>query len=410
MQVRDIQADSSPCKDINGQHIHPVDVDESPLFINEENDQEDVTPDQDTIKEDEHEKDTSANRMSPAISHDSGLLSPHDDSSEKENINSRSKSDDSASTSAASPNSQDNSELQVIREQIKLIQQQHSYQLQMIHYLHWQINLISQQQGKSGTSPVATSTPSSVPDSTFTSFPQIINSNLSNIYSSDPAKLAASMAASLMKGNDQVDGNLKKFPPMSDRSTAAISPTGNPFAHEPFSSLENRKALISPPFDGSKIPTDNKMNPNGMFLQAFHQQQHRAHQEQLRQQQKPMMHHPNQLSSGLPPVPDLISAFRNNGGPGQFPNQDSRNSFLSNATLQPGANGLRDRSQFLSNAVSSAAEAHRLQQRLAESAKEPELVKNQCRTCRRILSCPSALKLHYRTHTGRKRFIVIFIS
>ena len=29
-------------------------------------------------------------------------------------------------------------------------------------------------------------------------------------------------------------------------------------------------------------------------------------------------------------------------------------------------------------------------------------IKNQCRTCGKVLSCGSALKLHYRTHTGRK--------
>ena len=29
-----------------------------------------------------------------------------------------------------------------------------------------------------------------------------------------------------------------------------------------------------------------------------------------------------------------------------------------------------------------------------------KLEKNQCETCLKVLSCQSALKLHYRTHTG----------
>ena len=409
-----VHIDMPPSKDAandgHQQGSRDTDAEESPLFINEENDVENVSPvksketgnlDKVDQAEDSISSDVAIGRISPGVSNGSDLLSPRDDSSEKENIKSRSKSDDSVSTSTTSPNGQDSGELQVIREQIKLIQQQHSYQLQMIHYLHWQINLISQQQqqSKGGSFPAASNASSVSSDNTFTSFPQIINSNLSNVYSSDPAKIAASVAASIMKGNERLDGNMNKIPPPHDRR-AAISPNINPFNHEPFSSLENRKVPINTPLDNSKLSTDNKMVQNNMFLQAIHQQQHRVQQEQLRQQQKTMINHPNALSAGIPPVPELISVFRNNAGARQFPGHDSRANILAGGNLQPGSNGMMGRNEFLSNAVSSAAEAHKLQQRLNESTNEPEFVKNQCRTCRRILSCPSALKLHYRTHTG----------
>ena len=47
-----------------------------------------------------------------------------------------------------------------------------------------------------------------------------------------------------------------------------------------------------------------------------------------------------------------------------------------------------------------SSETTKLQQLVEQIDKGKELEKNECHVCHRILSCQSALKLHYRTHTG----------
>ena len=74
--------------------------------------------------------------------------------------------------------------------------------------------------------------------------------------------------------------------------------------------------------------------------------------------------------------------------------------------------GLRNVSSELSNdsndpqvmishkPTTSSSETSKLQQLVEQIDRGKELDKNECHICHRILSCQSALKLHYRTHTG----------
>uniref|UniRef100_F6VRW9 C2H2-type domain-containing protein n=1 Tax=Ciona intestinalis TaxID=7719 RepID=F6VRW9_CIOIN len=50
------------------------------------------------------------------------------------------------------------------------------------------------------------------------------------------------------------------------------------------------------------------------------------------------------------------------------------------------------------------SETSKLQQLVDQIDKGKELEKNECHICHRVLSCQSALKLHYRTHTGERPY------
>jgi len=52
--------------------------------------------------------------------------------------------------------------------------------------------------------------------------------------------------------------------------------------------------------------------------------------------------------------------------------------------------------------VTSSSETSKLQRLVDQIDRGKDLEKNECHICRRVLSCQSALKLHYRTHTGKR--------
>jgi len=64
------------------------------------------------------------------------------------------------------------------------------------------------------------------------------------------------------------------------------------------------------------------------------------------------------------------------------------------------SNDSNDLNVMTPQTVTSSSETSKLQQLVEQIDRGKELEKNECHICHRILSCQSALKLHYRTHTG----------
>uniref|UniRef100_H2ZEI4 C2H2-type domain-containing protein n=1 Tax=Ciona savignyi TaxID=51511 RepID=H2ZEI4_CIOSA len=56
------------------------------------------------------------------------------------------------------------------------------------------------------------------------------------------------------------------------------------------------------------------------------------------------------------------------------------------------------------NVQNPPSETSKLQQLVDQIDKGKDLEKNECHICHRVLSCQSALKLHYRTHTGERPY------
>ena len=113
--------------------------------------------------------------------------------------------------------------------------------------------------------------------------------------------------------------------------------------------------------------------------------------------------HPSRFSSVLVPFGNIL------------PNGDRLEDQLPRTTtsVSPAVSDkvLRNPSSELSNESSdsaimiqksnnSSSETTKLQRLVEQIDRGKELEKNECHICHRILSCQSALKLHYRTHTG----------
>nr|CAB3265848.1 ZF(C2H2)-18 zinc finger protein [Phallusia mammillata] len=359
---------------------HAFNESDSQLCIDE--DQE--VGDENGLLQDQHQKPSSecSDGLEPNVS--PALVSPEVDENDqmsgvvKDQIASSPPTVDGSSTrkrSDSSPEKQ--SEIQALREQINMIQQQHAYQIQMIQYLQWQLNILSQQRQQQQ------------PDRSMAPLGNLpFAGMMPNMTSSasDPAKIASlAAAASLTTANGARPGG---------------SPPGNP--RERLDDVAMRQAMTSPeekrePIFGTRMgssPRRNAEDSRNPFTQA------------MQQQSTPFSSLVNGFGRSGSSLPDHVTALlRKNiasGLAGDASNMKSFSKMDASAVSPPEM----PRKVTSSNGGVSASEARKQQQRAMEgvpSDNEP-LVKNQCRTCRRILSCPSALKLHYRTHTGERPY------
>ena len=97
---------------------------------------------------------------------------------------------------------------------------------------------------------------------------------------------------------------------------------------------------------------------------------------------------PDPITPALPTTPDAASAHQSNPDDTAQENED----------IDPEK---CDEMEGL-----DASETSKLQQLVEQIDKRKTLEKNECHICHRILSCQSALKLHYRTHTGKCKYTV----
>ena len=101
------------------------------------------------------------------------------------------------------------------------------------------------------------------------------------------------------------------------------------------------------------------------------------------------------LPPGLPPMP---SGHPNNNGEGG--NGDPNPVFYQDLLPKPGST---DNTWETLMEVQKASETVKLQQ-LVDNIEHKLTDPNQCIICHRVLSCKSALQMHYRTHTGERPF------
>ena len=64
------------------------------------------------------------------------------------------------------------------------------------------------------------------------------------------------------------------------------------------------------------------------------------------------------------------------------------------------SNEISDQANLFGKRNSGSSETTKLQQLVEQIDRGKDLEKNECHICHRVLSCQSALKLHFRTHTG----------
>uniref|UniRef100_H2ZKL4 C2H2-type domain-containing protein n=1 Tax=Ciona savignyi TaxID=51511 RepID=H2ZKL4_CIOSA len=325
---------------------------EQPLCIEEdvERDQEfDQSSFQDGGNDGAEFQDSSPQQSPQRIEHTDSIRAPPPDTGEDPNER-RSSSDTRSSSDSRS------SELQVIKEQVKMIQQQHAYQIQMIHYLHWQLNLLTQQRQQNGIEqPAPPAAPPAQP--VFNPITQLLSSN-PGVLPPDPTRLA--MAA--------MSNHSPNFAPSNVQHAfrrASISP---PVAELP-------RAPQRPSEPQREIP--QRPDANEAMLRAINQ--HRQHQEEHKQP-NPFIFSQQQPTS----IPEQVSAILR--AKNLIPNRPEQHQPFAERPRPP-----------------QPLERIQNNQKAQDGAEEP-FVKNQCRTCRRILSCPSALKLHYRTHTGERPY------
>ena len=70
-------------------------------------------------------------------------------------------------------------------------------------------------------------------------------------------------------------------------------------------------------------------------------------------------------------------------------------------------NESNDQNTVLHKPNTSSSETSKLQQLVEQIDRGKDLEKNECHICHRVLSCQSALKLHFRTHTGKVVFMQV---
>ncbi|UYV78949.1 SALL1 [Cordylochernes scorpioides] len=99
------------------------------------------------------------------------------------------------------------------------------------------------------------------------------------------------------------------------------------------------------------------------------------------------------------PLPPPMSSSPNNAG-GEGDNLHTDPSFYQDLLPKPGSN---DNSWESLMEVRKASETTKLQQ-LVDNIEHKLSDPNQCIICHRVLSCKSALQMHYRTHTGERPF------
>ncbi|XP_078485442.1 zinc finger protein [Ciona intestinalis] len=338
---------------------HDDTYEEQPLCIQEDEDKSpDVAPGAFPVIQEEKEEIKTFPSSSPHQSPPRIAPQPPQEpfvipTSREEHEDRRSSSETRSSSESRS------SELQVIKEQVRMIQQQHTYQIQMIHYLHWQLNLLSQRQQQNGLP--SNEAPTAPP--VFNPITQLLGTN-PGILPPDPARLAMAMSATTSPPFGPSD-------PQSSFRRASISPP----APEPPRPQHRPIEPQEPP----------RMDPNNEAMLRALQQHRQQQQEQMKQTPNPFVFQQQPQSS----LPEQVSAMLRN-----------KNLLPKRPDQHP---GFQDRSQ-----VSQSLERTQM---IRTDPKHPghidngeEWVKNQCRTCRRVLSCPSALKLHYRTHTGERPY------
>lgn len=104
---------------------------------------------------------------------------------------------------------------------------------------------------------------------------------------------------------------------------------------------------------------------------------------------------PSSASSGS------LSMFHTSGLPGLIDMDPTKDPIIYNSLLpRPGSN---DNSWESLIEVTKTSETSKLQQ-LVDNIEHKLTDPNQCVICQRVLSCKSALQMHYRTHTGERPF------
>lgn len=104
---------------------------------------------------------------------------------------------------------------------------------------------------------------------------------------------------------------------------------------------------------------------------------------------------PSSASSGS------LSMFHTSGLPGMIDVDPTKDPIIYNSLLpRPGSN---DNSWESLIEVTKTSETSKLQQ-LVDNIEHKLTDPNQCVICQRVLSCKSALQMHYRTHTGERPF------
>ena len=133
------------------------------------------------------------------------------------------------------------------------------------------------------------------------------------------------------------------------------------------------------------------------------------HQQQQQQQQQPKQQQSGQLQQQQPPLPPpplpqgppAQHATRGRSTPvGNDVDPAKDPAIYTNLLPRPGSN---DNAWETLIEVTRTSETSKLQQ-LVDNIENKLVDPNQCVVCHRVLSCKSALQMHYRTHTGERPF------
>ncbi|XP_076813063.1 uncharacterized protein LOC143459706 isoform X2 [Clavelina lepadiformis] len=270
-------------------------------------------------------------------------------------------------------------ELDEVKEQMKLLQQNFAYQFQLIHLLQWQVNMLAQQRQQNNAA--VANMQRSPNDTSFNPLSQLFANNNARA-SPDQAQFSSAMALA----------------------------------------MKTRKILDSVPTNGEPGgPSSSYLVPNGEKIQDKSPELQRDlfgfNKEVMMRalQQRQQLYNPavfnNPQAGGSPNLflPEHLSAmFRVQDGSQAPADQDT---LYRDAKGNESSKSLPSRKELPKalNATNRKAEKNAAKNNKKDSAGASNgdgetFVKNQCHTCRRILSCPSALKLHYRTHTGERPY------
>ena len=136
--------------------------------------------------------------------------------------------------------------------------------------------------------------------------------------------------------------------------------------------------------------------------QQLQQQQQQQSQQQQQQQSQQQQNQNQQQQAGQqpqgPPTPHAPRSGSTPAGSDVDPAKDP--AIYTNLLPRPGSN---DNAWETLIEVTRTSETSKLQQ-LVDNIENKLVDPNQCVVCHRVLSCKSALQMHYRTHTGERPF------
>jgi len=297
-----------------------------------------------------------------------------------------------------------------LKNQVDMLKRQNVYQMQMIQYLHLQFNYLAASQHRqqssmfgpdtmqpqqtmngfnqmayqqllnNGTLPTDAAQNVPVPASAFNSTGRSGNVRFSHQSVPFGEQSNESGMSSTVAGNERFQGNLPIFS------------GGSPQIREHRSEEKAKEAFASA----------SLLNPFTRALQQQQLQQHKA------QQQAQFGFESSVLGSNCS-IPERVSALLaqslTKDGLGHHPDMMNHAASRSPVTSIHRTNSSshvdirQPPSMLATTATSNKLKSQPIASNVAE---EKPLKKNQCKICDRVLSCPSALKLHYRTHTGTR--------